>query len=87
MGWINFAPSDGGVTIDPATGSFSGYAWAENVGWINFDGSGTIAYNVVARQVHGWPIPALGTAGVMVLTLLLAGIGVMVISRIRMVSA
>jgi hypothetical protein len=24
------------VTVDPATGSFDGYAWGENVGWIHF---------------------------------------------------
>ena len=35
-GWINFAPSGGGVTIDPITGDFDGYAWGENVGWIHF---------------------------------------------------
>ncbi len=38
MGWINFAPNvnGAGVTIDPATGEFGGYAWGENIGWINF---------------------------------------------------
>jgi hypothetical protein len=34
------------VTIDPATGSFDGYAWGENVGWIHFKGTDP-AYNVV----------------------------------------
>ncbi len=43
VGWINFSPTDGGVTIDPATGSFDGYAWGENVGWIHFvEGAGDI---------------------------------------------
>ena len=47
MGWINFDPDgDQGVTIDPITGEFSGYAWGENIGWINFNGSGPIAYEV-----------------------------------------
>ena len=32
VGWINFAPTGGGVTIDPQTGAFAGYAWGENVG-------------------------------------------------------
>jgi hypothetical protein len=27
------------VFIDPATGDFSGYAWAENIGWINLKGT------------------------------------------------
>ena len=36
VGWINFAPTGSGVTIDPDTGVFSGYAWGENIGWINF---------------------------------------------------
>jgi hypothetical protein len=43
VGWIDFNPANGGVTIDPASGSFDGYAWAENVGWIHFKGPG---YNV-----------------------------------------
>lgn len=46
MGWINFNPTHGGVTIDPATGSFDGYAWGENIGWIHFKGTAP-AYNVV----------------------------------------
>jgi hypothetical protein len=31
-GWINFNPSNGGVTVCPD--HLQGYAWAENVGWI-----------------------------------------------------
>ena len=26
VGWINFNPTDGGVTINTSTGDFSGYA-------------------------------------------------------------
>lgn len=37
-GWINFAPTNGGVSINPATGVFDGYAWGESVGWIHFKG-------------------------------------------------
>jgi len=48
VGWINFKPSDGQVTIDPDTGEFDGYAWAENVGWIHFRNSGANAYSVLA---------------------------------------
>ena len=35
-GWVNFAPTDGGVTVvlGDAGGFLSGYAWAENIGWI-----------------------------------------------------
>ena len=48
VGWINFAPTGGGVTVDPQTGAFAGYAWGENVGWISLKGgSGPTAYGVV----------------------------------------
>ena len=45
-GWINFSPTDGGVTIDTATGSFDGYAWSESAGWIHFKNTSP-TYNVV----------------------------------------
>ncbi len=32
MGWVNFAPDNGGVTV--YSDHLEGYAWAENVGWI-----------------------------------------------------
>jgi hypothetical protein len=53
VGWINFNPTNGGVTIDPATGSFDGYAWGENIGWIHFKNADP-AYNVVGpvSQYH-----------------------------------
>ncbi|MBL7066119.1 MAG: hypothetical protein ISS49_18235, partial [Anaerolineae bacterium] len=41
-----FAQPVGGVTIDPVSGSFDGYAWGENVGWIHFKGTAP-EYNVV----------------------------------------
>lgn len=36
-GWVNFAPANGGVTVqfDGTDGFLTGYAWAENIGWIN----------------------------------------------------
>lgn len=34
-GWINMAPSNGGITIAD-DGTLSGYAWGETMGWINF---------------------------------------------------
>ena len=53
VGWINFAPTGGGVTIDPRTGAFAGYAWGENVGWISLKGgSGATAYGVVTDFHH-----------------------------------
>jgi hypothetical protein len=55
VGWINFNPTNGGVTIDPATGSFDGYAWGENVGWIHFKNTNP-AYNV-AISVHRVYLP------------------------------
>ncbi|EDN69315.1 Na-Ca exchanger/integrin-beta4 [Beggiatoa sp. PS] len=36
MGWINFNPTGGGVTLNTTSGDFDGYAWAENAGWIHF---------------------------------------------------
>lgn len=36
VGWINFNPSGGGVTV--ADSQLTGYAWGENVGWINMSG-------------------------------------------------
>jgi hypothetical protein len=39
FGWINFAPTNGGVANSVAVntyGQLSGYAWGENTGWINF---------------------------------------------------
>ncbi len=35
--YANVDGSDTGVNLDPATGELYGLAWAENVGWINFD--------------------------------------------------
>ncbi|NJN98856.1 MAG: hypothetical protein HC875_34565 [Anaerolineales bacterium] len=32
VGWINFNPTDGGVTV--YNDHLEGYAWAENIGWI-----------------------------------------------------
>jgi len=39
-GWINFRPTDGGVTVHDTY--LTGHAWAENIGWIKlaYDGNG-----------------------------------------------
>jgi hypothetical protein len=44
VGWINFAPTDGGVTV--YSDHLEGYAWAENIGWIRLgsDGGGGTPY-------------------------------------------
>ena len=51
VGWINFEPSNGGVTID-SDGNFDGRAWGENIGWINFNSSDLYGYNVKACKVN-----------------------------------
>lgn len=47
-GWINFAPTGAGVTVDAATGRMYGTAWSQAGGWINFrpSNSGTIVNGV-----------------------------------------
>lgn len=43
----------GGVTIDPQTGAFTGFAWGENVGWVSLKGgSGVTAYGVITDFRH-----------------------------------
>lgn len=37
IGWIQFNPTYGGVTLDDATGDLNGYAWSDNIGWVSFD--------------------------------------------------
>jgi hypothetical protein len=37
-GWLNFAPSTGGVTVNP--GYLAGYAWQQNIGWIKLGADG-----------------------------------------------
>jgi len=53
-GWINFGPTNGGVTI--TNGSFYGYAWSENVGWIHLNGSPTYGVRTTANLVAGMAI-------------------------------
>ncbi len=47
-GWINFAPTGAGVTVDAATGLLYGTAWSQAGGWINFrpSNSGTIVNDI-----------------------------------------
>jgi len=37
--YANTNASNYGVKIIASTGTFSGYAWGEDIGWINFNGS------------------------------------------------
>jgi len=59
-GWIHFNPSQGGVTIDPATGNFSGRAWGENGGWLNFASVAPVAYKVKTSWCQDVPTPPAG---------------------------
>jgi len=51
VGWINFDPTYGGVTID-SDGDFDGWAWGENIGWIHFQSTGPVAYKVKVCVVY-----------------------------------
>jgi hypothetical protein len=48
-GWINFAPSNGGVTVTAYQG-LSGYAWAENIGWVQLAYPNTTYLNTSATD-------------------------------------
>jgi hypothetical protein len=53
-GWVNFAPTNGGVTVVPpgaGNGSLSGYAWGENIGWIRMGNTnGQVYQNTTATN-------------------------------------
>ena len=54
IGWINFSPADGGVTV--YDDHLEGYAWAENVGWIRmgtYEGGGAHTYTNDAPTTYG----------------------------------
>jgi len=54
VGWINFLPSDGGVTI--YTDHLEGYAWSENVGWIRlgtYNSGGSHTYENTSNTNYG----------------------------------
>ena len=69
---VGLAVSDYGVALDLATGNFSGYAWSEYIGWIDFAPSGpypenpqnSAHYDSVTGEVDGWAkILSLGDNG------------------------
>ena len=54
VGWINFRPSDGGVTV--YSDHLEGYAWAENIGWIRLGthtGGGAHTYGNTSHTDYG----------------------------------
>jgi len=53
-GWINFGPSNGGVTV--YDDHLEGYAWGENIGWIRLgthEGGGVYSYANTTRDNYG----------------------------------
>jgi len=58
-GWINLAPSNGGVKNDGA-GNLSGSAWGQNTGWIDFAGV-TVATSNGIFHGHTTSQPVFGT--------------------------
>lgn len=54
IGWINFYPSHGGVTV--YDDHLEGYAWAENIGWIRlgtYEGGGSHTYPNTTATNYG----------------------------------
>lgn len=54
VGWINFAPTHGGVTV--YSDHLEGYAWGENIGWIRLGthtGGGTHTYANTTKDNYG----------------------------------
>ena len=54
IGWINFRPTDGGVTV--YEDHLEGYAWGENIGWIrlgNYIGGGAYTYANTTKDNYG----------------------------------
>ncbi len=54
IGWINFRPTDGGVTV--YEDHLEGHAWGENVGWIRMgihNGGGSYTYGNATKDDYG----------------------------------
>ena len=51
---MNFAPGGVPVTIDRPTGTLTGRAWGENIGWITFSAAAPVPYGVKTS----WCLPA-----------------------------
>jgi len=57
-GWVNFAPSNGNVTVTAGRG-LSGYAWAENIGWVKMAAVGSTYQNTTKDD---WGVHLTGKA-------------------------
>ncbi|MBU0611875.1 hypothetical protein KKA39_02290 [Patescibacteria group bacterium] len=54
IGWINLAPTNGGVT-NTNQGVLGGYAWGQNAGWVNFaPTNGGVTINKTTGEFDGW---------------------------------
>ncbi|MBU0491492.1 MAG: hypothetical protein KKA73_05175 [Chloroflexi bacterium] len=54
VGWINFNPTDGGVTV--YSDHLEGYTWGENIGWIrlgSYESGGAHTYANDAADTYG----------------------------------
>lgn len=60
-GWIKLNPKNGGVSIDKTTGNLKGYAWSNELGWIDFSmaktGPGTPEPPIVPSYKCYNPLP------------------------------
>ena len=65
VGWINFAPTAGGVALLRAKDEYlTGYAWGENIGWIKLGSDAGGPYlnsaadnwgvNISGKRLHGY---------------------------------
>jgi len=52
IGWINFNPDNGGVTVTDS--SITGYAWSETLGWINLSPSTQGVVNTPSGTLSGY---------------------------------
>ena len=55
VGWGNFAPTNGGVTVhyNGTSGYLTGYAWGENIGWIKLGDDSGGPYNNISATDWG----------------------------------
>jgi hypothetical protein len=59
-GWLNFRPTDGGVTI--YSDHLEGYTWAENIGWIKLGShTGGGAHTYANTDASNWGVNRSGT--------------------------
>lgn len=61
-GWINFAPTGGGVSVN-GSGNLYGYAWGENMGWISFNCVDASSCAIADYKVTIFPYPYIVQGG------------------------